>query len=168
MQRTIVQCWRACLVMLAVLTHTQSGAAHAQSTDFRLSVGSVSFPTPTLANYASWPPSATGPVTDSVPVQFTVDRVRHSTVRITAVWIRCNGTTGVKSCADIEWRSNTNSSWRPLSLIDEEVEERRVIPLQSNDPWSGILWLRVRLNLNDPAPSVSTSNIALTMSVFRP
>ncbi len=168
MHRSLVPCLRAGLIMLAVLTLTQSDVAGAQSTVFSLSVGSVSFPTPTLANYSSWPPSATGPVTDSVPVQFTIDRVNQSTVRITTVLIRCSGTTGVKTCADIEWRSNSNSAWRPLSLVDEEVEERTIVPLQSNDPWSGVLWLRVRLNINDPAPSVSTSNIALTMSVYRP
>lgn len=153
---------------LALLCVSNADAAIAQSTDFRLSVGSVSFPTPSLSNYNSWPTSATGPVTDSVPVQFTVDRVRQSTSRVTTVFIRCNGTTGIKTCGDIEWRSNNNSGWQPLSLVDAEVEARTVVPFQSNDPWSGTVWLRVRLDWSDPAPSVSTSNISLTMTVFRP
>lgn len=167
MPRLVVRYGYACLLTL-LLSLAPVSIARSQSTEFSLSVGSVSFPTPTLANYSSWPSSATGPVTDSVPVQFVVDRVNQSTVRITTVLIRCAGTTGVKTCADIEWRSNTNQLWRPLSLIDAEVEARTVIPLQSNDPWSGVVWLRVRLNMSDPAPSISTSNVALTMSVYRP
>ena len=143
-------------------------SARAQSTDFQLSAGSLAFPTPTVANYTTWPPSATGPVTDSVPVSFTVDRVQQTTTRITTVLLRCTGATGIKGCADIEWRSNSNASWQALTLVDSEVETRTVIPLVLNDPWTGTLWFRVRLDWNDPAPSVSTSSIALTLSVYRP
>jgi hypothetical protein len=143
-------------------------ATRAQSTDFRLSASALTFPTPTMANFTSWPPSATGPVTDSVPVTFVVDRVRQSSIRVTTVLLRCAGASGVKTCSDIEWRSDAGGGWRPLTLIDEEVESRTVIPILFNDPWSGTIWFRVRVDWSDPAPSVSTSNIALTLSVYRP
>lgn len=157
-----------CTVLGVMLGASPVLSAAAQSTDFLLSAGSISFPTPTTANYTTWPPSAAGPVTDSVSVAFTVDRVRQTSTRVTTVLLRCTAATGVKSCADIEWRSNSNASWQPLTLIDAEVESRTVIPLVLNDPWAGTLWFRVRLDWNDPAPSVSTSSIAMTLSVYRP
>ncbi len=159
---------RALMAQCALLCALPLMSARAQSTDFQLSAGSFAFPTPTAANYTTWPPSATGPVTDSVPVVFAVDRVQQSTERITTVLLRCTGTTGVKVCGDIEWRSNSNASWKALTLVDAVVETRTLIPLALNDSWSGTLWFRVRLNWNDPAPSVSTSSIALTLSVYRP
>ncbi len=153
-------------VSLAVLSASRSVAA--QSTDFVLSTAPLVFPTPTVSHFTSWPASASGPVTDSIALPFSVDRVQQSTIRITTVLIRCVGVTGVKSCSDIEWRGGPSGPWRPLSLIDETVEERTMIPTQLNDQWSGVLWLRVRIAWDDPAPSLSTSNIALSLSVYRP
>ncbi len=164
----VLRIGRALTALCALLSVTPPASAAAQGTDFLLSAGSFAFPTPTVSNYTSWPSSATGPVTDSVAVAFTVDRAGQSSTRITTVLLRCSGVTGVKICGDIEWRSNSNGTWRALTLIDSEVESRTVIPLTLNDPWSGTLWFRVRLDWNDPAPSVSTSSIALTLSVYRP
>jgi len=140
----------------------------AQSTDFMLSTAPITFPTPTLANFSSWPASATGPVTDSVALPFSVVRAGNTTVRETSVLIRCTSVAGGKACSDIEWRNGPTGPWRALSQSDAVVEVRTVIPGQLNDPWSGTLWLRVRIGWNDPAPSVMTSGIALTLSVFRP
>lgn len=140
----------------------------AQSTDFLLSTAPIAFPTPTLANYSSWPASAVGPVTDSVAVPFAVDRVGQTHIRVTTVLIRCTSVSGGKSCSDIEWRNGPTGPWRALTVNDETVESRIVFPFFINDPWSGTLWLRVRLDWNDPAPSVMTSGIALTLSVYRP
>jgi hypothetical protein len=142
--------------------------AQAQSTDFVLSTAPLVFPTPTLSNFTSWPPSATGPVTDSIAVPFTVDRVQQTFLRFTTVAVRCTGVSGAKACGDIQWRSGPTGAWNTLTLVDAEVESRWVWPLLFNDPWSGTLWLRVRLNWADPAPAVMTSNIALTLSVYRP
>jgi hypothetical protein len=143
-------------------------ALMAQSTDFLLSTAPIAFPTPTLANYSSWPASAVGPVTDSVAVPYAVDRTGQSHVRVTTVLIRCTSVSGGKACSDIEWRNGPTGAWRALTVSDEVVEERTVIPGQLNDPWFGTLWLRVRLDWNDPAPAVMTSGIALTLSVYRP
>jgi hypothetical protein len=143
-------------------------AAHAQSTDFLLSTAPVTFPTPRLEQFSSWPPSATGPVTDSVAVPFSVSRRQNLSLRIASVLVRCTGTTGGKPCADIEWRSGPVGAWRPLTLTDEVVESRTMIPLLVNETWSGVLWLRVRISWDDPAPSVMTSGVALTLSVYRP
>ena len=130
-------------------------------------MGAVTFPTPTAASYTSWPPSATGPVTDSVAVPFTVDRTANSTIRVTTVLIRCQSTTGPKTCADYEWRNGATGAWQSLSLTDTEVESRLVIPVFFNDPWSGTVWLRARVSLADPAPAVATSLIAFTLEVRR-
>jgi len=143
-------------------------AMAAQSTDLVLSTAPITFPTPTLANFSSWPASAAGPVTDSVALPFSVERAGNPTVRETSVLIRCTSVAGGKACSDIEWRNGPSGPWRALSLSDALVEARTVIPSVSNDPWSGTVWLRVRIDWNDPAPSVMTSGIALTLSVFRP
>lgn len=158
---------RAMAGVVAALLSVPAGLL-AQSTDFLLSTAPITFPTPTLANYASWPASAVGPVTDSVAVPFAVDRVGNAFTRITTVLIRCLSVAGGKVCSDIEWRNGPAGPWRALTVNDETVESRTVIPLLLNDPWSGTLWLRVRIDWNDPAPSVMTSGIALSLSVYRP
>lgn len=142
--------------------------ADAQSIDFVLSTAPITFPSPRLANFMAWPPSASGPVTDSVALPYSVVRTQQNTTRVTTVLIRCTGTTGGKPCADIEWRNGPVGPWRSLTLVDEVVEARNVIPGALNDPWSGVLWLRTRVSWDDPAPSLMTSGIALTLSVFRP
>lgn len=147
-----------------------SGTARlqAQSTTFELATGAVTFPTPTAAHFASWPASASGPVTDSVAVPFVVVRNANATIRETTVLIRCAGVAGGKDCADIEWRNGPAGPWRALRTVDETVESRTVVPSRLNDPWGGTLWLRTRVALGDPAPALITSNIVLTLSVFRP
>jgi len=159
---------RRLAVLLCALTMCVAGHASAQSTDFVLSTAPIIFPTPTLSNFTTWPPSASGPVTDSVAVPFTVDRVQQSFIRLTTVSVRCAGVSGAKACGDIQWRSGSTGAWNTLTLVDADVESRWVFPLLFNDPWSGTLWLRVRLDWADPAPAVMTSNIALTLSVSRP
>ena len=140
----------------------------AQSTEFELATGAVTFPTPTAAHFASWPASASGPVTDSVAVPYIVYRNANATIRLTTVLIRCAGVAGGKACGDIEWRNGPSGPWRTLSTTDDEVESRTVFPFLINDPWGGTLWLRFRVSLSDPAPALITSNIALTLSVYRP
>lgn len=158
--------WRAvgCLLFGSGLC---TGVAHAQPTDFVMSSAPITLPSPTLANFASWPASAPGPVTDSVAVPFTVTRRGGGNSRITGVHIRCTNVVGGKSCADIEWRYGSSGPWQSLTLSDVTVDSRFVIPGLFNDPWSGTVWLRVRLDWNDPAPSIMTSGIALSLSVYR-
>ncbi len=167
-QRSIIA--RAAAVTIAVLSCASAFAttARAQSIDFVLSTAPITFPSPRLANFMAWPPSASGPVTDSVALPYSVVRTQQNTTRVTTVLIRCTGTTGGKPCADIEWRNGPVGPWRSLTLVDEVVEARNVIPGALNDPWSGVLWLRTRVSWDDPAPSLMTSGIALTLSVFRP
>lgn len=158
--------WRVigCLLLMSGL---RSVVAQAQTTDFVMSSAPITFPSPTLANFSSWPASAPGPVTDSVAVPFTVTRTGAGTIRITDVLIRCTNVVGGKSCADIEWRYGPSGPWQSLTLANATVDSRFVIPFWFNEPWSGTVWLRVRLDWNDPAPSIMTSGIALTLSVYR-
>jgi len=159
---------RARVVGAVVACAVASNALAAQSINFVLSTAPIVFPTPTLANFSSWPPSAVGPVTDSVALPFTVDRTGNVQRRETTVLVRCTAVSGGKACADIEWRNGASGPWTALTVTDAVVESRTVIPNELNDPWSGTLWLRVRIDWDDPAPSVMTSGIALTLSVYRP
>jgi hypothetical protein len=158
--------WRV-LVGLLLLCGAWPVVAQAQTTDFVMSSAPITFPSPTLANFSTWPASATGPVTDSVAVPFTVTRSGAGTIRITDVLIRCTSVVGGKSCADIQWRYGASGPWQSLTMTNVSVDSRWVIPGWINEPWSGTVWLRVRLDWNDPAPSVMTSGIALTLSVYR-
>ncbi len=168
MQTRLRSVFRTVTLLVCATAVGAAGTASAQSTDFVLSTAPLVFPTPTLGNFTTWSPSAPGPVTDSIAVPFTVDRVQQSFIRLTTVKVRCAGVSGAKACGDIEWRSGPTGAWNTLTLVDADVESRYVIPLLFNDPWSGTLWLRVRLDWADPAPAVMTSNIALTLSVYRP
>jgi len=157
------------LVASTIMVSTVAASAlTAQSVDFVLSTAPITFPTPSAAHFVSWPASATGPVTDSVALPYSVDRTGNVHTRETTVLVRCTAVSGGKSCADIEWRNGASGPWTALTLTDVVVEGRTVIPNQLNDPWSGTLWLRVRLSWDDPAPLLMTSGIALTLSVFRP
>lgn len=157
-----------CTVTLLIGSVAPWRSASGQSTGFALSTGAVTIPTPGMSNYTAWPASATGPVTDSVAVPFTVSVLNQNSTRITTVLIRCVAVTGPKQCTDVEWRNGPVGPWRALTLLDNSVESRTVIPNGLNDPWSGTIWLRVRIAWADPAPSLVASNIALTLSVYRP
>lgn len=159
---------RRMAVLLCAMGACAASSASAQSTDFRLSTAPLLFPTPTLGNFTVRPSSAPGPVTDSIAVPFTVDRIAQNSTRTTTVRVRCTGVSGAKACGDIQWRGGPTGAWSTLTLVDANVESRTVVPFVLNDPWSGTLWLRVRLDLADPAPAVMTGTIALTLSVSRP
>jgi len=158
---------RAIVAVLLVACSLVGGRLSAQTTEFTLSTGAVTFPTPTAANYGSWPPSAAGPVTDSVAVPFEVSR-SSSAWRIVSVLIRCTAVTGGKACGDIEWRNGPTGAWQSLTLADAVVETRWLWFFGSPFGWTNTLWLRVRLQSNDPIPSVMGSQIALSLEVYRP
>lgn len=162
---------RRLVLLYACLAAGSSLAAgrmlQAQSTEFALSTGAVVFPTPTPGNYSSWPASAAGPVTDSVAVPYTVSRLANNSWRETTVLIRCQSATAPKTCGDYEWRNGPTGPWQPLTASDAVVASRWVIPFWFNDPWGDTLWLRVRLDVSDPAPTIVTSNIVLTLTVTR-
>jgi hypothetical protein len=165
-----VRRWRSVATRLLAglaLVVCSRATVQAQTTEFTLSTGAVTFPTPTAANYSTWPPSASGPVTDSVAVPFEVSRTSTGW-RIATVLIRCTAVAGGKACGDIEWRNGATGAWQTLTFTDAEVETRWLWIFGSNFGWSNTLWLRVRLRPGDPIPSVMSSQIALSLDVYRP
>ena len=159
--RTAVMFWCGALAL-------ESSRVQAQATQLVLSSGALLFPSPKLSNYQNIPVGATTPVSDSVSVAFTVDRIADAYWRFTTVKLRCVLVTGAKPCTDVQWRYQGTATWQDVTTIDTTVDSKWVIPNFINDPWSGTIWLRMKLSWTSDAPATYAATMAVTVDVNRP
>jgi hypothetical protein len=140
----------------------------AQGTQVVLSSGALVFPAPRLSNYEIIPIGASTPVSDSVSVDFTVVRIADLYWRNATVKLRCVLVTGSKPCTDVQWRSQGSATWQDISTLNTTIDSRWIIPLFFNDPWSGRVWLRMKLSWTTDVPASYGATIAVTLDVYRP
>ncbi len=140
----------------------------AQGTQVVLSSGALLFPSPRLSNYQDIPTGASTPVSDSVSVDFTVARIADFYWRNATVKLRCVLVTGSKPCTDVQWRSQGSATWQDISTLNTTINTRWIIPLFFNDPWSGRVWLRMKLSWTTDLPATYGATIAVTLDVYRP
>jgi len=157
------------LALLAALFITSPPAPlAAQSTQLVLSSGALLFPSPRLANYQNIPAGAATPVSDSILLDFTVDRIADAYWRNSTVKLRCVLVTGGKPCTDVQWRYQGSAAWQDITTLNTTVDARWTIPGFFNDPWSGRIWLRMKLSWTSDVPATYGATIAVTVDVYRP
>ncbi len=140
----------------------------AQGTQIVLSSSALLFPTPRLSNYQNIPAGAATPVSDSVSLDFTVARLADFFWRNASVKLRCVLVTGGKPCTDVQWRAQGSTTWQDITTLNTTVDARWIIPGFFNDPWSGRVWLRMKLSWTSDVPATYGATIAVTLDVFRP
>jgi hypothetical protein len=131
----------------------------AQKTSLTLTGGTITFPTPTAADYIN------GYVNSTSGVLFTINSTNGAT-RTTTVSIRTTSANlgGSKSIADLQWRRSDLATWNSISLTDAQVEQRVVVNKGLNDPWSNTIFFRMNLNWATDAPATYSGSYTITLS----
>ena len=144
-------------VMLALALVASPLAA--QKTGLTLTGGTITFPTPTAADYIA------GFVNSTTGVTFTID-AQTGASRTTTVSIRSTSADlgSGKVIGDLQWRRSDLATWNSIGLTDAQVEQRVVIRNVVNDPWNNTIFFRMVLNWTTDAPATYTANYQVTLS----
>lgn len=164
----VSQLRRTCGVIAMLALILLPAHAHAQSTQLVLSSGALLFPSPRLSNYQNIPPGASTPVSDSLSVTFSVNRLADAYWRNSTVKLRCVVVTGGKPCTDVQWRYQGTTTWQDITSINTTLDSRWTIPGFFNDPWGGTIWLRMKLSWTNDVPGTYAATVAVTVDVYRP
>src|SRR5438034_3837540 len=131
----------------------------AQKTSLTVTGGTITFPTPTAADYIA------GFVNSTTGVTFTIDATT-GTSRTTTVSIRSTSANlgGGKVIGDLQWRRSDLATWNSITLTDAQVEQRIVVNKALNDPWSNTIFFRLVLNWTSDGPATYSANYQVTLS----
>jgi hypothetical protein len=131
----------------------------AQKTTLAVTGGTITFPTPTAADYIN------GYVNSTTGALFTINSVNGAN-RTTTVSIRTTSANlgGGKVIADLQWRRSDLATWSNISLTDAQVEQRPVVNKGLNDPWSNTIFFRMILNWATDAPATYSGSYTITLS----
>ena len=145
-------------ILLALLLAFASPLA-AQKTNLTVTGGTITFPTPTAADYIA------GFVNSAGGATFTIDATT-GTSRTTTVSIRSTSANlgGGKVIGDLQWRRSDLATWNSITLTDAQVEQRIVVRNVSNDPWSNTIFFRMILDWTTDAPGTYSANYQITLA----
>ena len=131
----------------------------AQKTTLTLTGGTITFPTPTAADYIN------GYVNSTTGVLYTINSV-NGVNRTTTISIRTTSANlgGTKAIADLMWRRSDLATWNSISLTDAQVEQKPVVNKGLNDPWSNTIFFRMNLNWATDAPATYSGSYTITLS----
>ena len=146
-------------VALAIGLALVASPLAAQKTSLTVTGGTITFPSPTAADYIAGFINSTGGVTFTVNSQNGVQRTTTITVRSTSADLG-NG----KMIGDLQWRRSDLATWNSITLTDAQVEQRIVINKVLNDPWSNTIFFRLVLNWTSDGPATYSANYQLTLS----
>ena len=146
-------------VALAIALALVASPLAAQKTSLTVTGGTITFPSPTAADYIAGFINSTGGVTFTVNSQNGVQRTTTITVRSTSADLG-NG----KMIGDLQWRRSDLATWNSITLTDAQVEQRIVINKVLNDPWSNTIFFRLVLNWTSDGPATYSANYQLTLS----
>jgi hypothetical protein len=155
-----------CALMPLLLLLTLRPSATGAQTSVQLAFGgSVSFGTPTAADFTAAVLEAETPL--SYQVTTTAEPVGSFT---TTVSIRSSSPTlgGGKSLADLEWRRGDDATWHALTTVDVTVESRVNNGAVQGHTWDNTIFFRVALHWASDAPASYTGNLVVTVSTIQP
>jgi len=131
----------------------------AQKTQLTVTGGTITFPSPTAADYiAGFIDSSTG-ATFTINSQNGVQRTTMISIRATSASLG-NG----KLIGDLQWRRSDLATWNDVTLTDAQVEQRIVVNKVLNDPWSNTIFFRMALSWTSDAPATYSANYVITLS----
>lgn len=160
--RRAFRCFRAVLTALVALVIAVP-AASAQGnprTRLTLATPTITFPSPTAADYVA------GFVNSTNGVTFTVDATSGNQSHTTTVLIRAVSASlgGGKALGDLQWRRSDLSTWTSIAATNAQVEQRVQVRNGANDPWSNTIFFRMLLDWTTDAPGTYTANYQVTLS----
>jgi hypothetical protein len=131
----------------------------AQKTSLTVTGGTVTFPTPTAADYIN------GYVDAATGVAVSINSTNGAT-RTTTISIRSSSASlgNGKLIGDLQWRRSDLATWNDIALVDAQVEQRVVVNKGLNDPWSNTIFLRMKLDWASDAPGTYSANYVITLS----
>lgn len=133
--------------------------ALAQKTTLSITGGTVTFPSPTAADYIAGYVTAIAGVTFNINSQNGVPRTTTISIRSTS-----GSMGGGKVIGDLEWRRADLATWSAMTLTNAQVEQRVVINKGLNDPWSNTIFFRLKLNWTSDPPGTYSANYQITLA----
>lgn len=155
LRRTLCGASTSAAIALALV----AGPLAAQKTNLTLTGGSITFPTPTAADYIAGFVNSTSGVTFTIDAQNGASRTTTLSIRSTSANLG-NG----KVIGDLQWRRSDLATWNSITLTDVDVEQRVVVRNGLNDPWSNTIFFRMVLNWTSDPPATYTANYQITLS----
>ncbi|HEX2693338.1 MAG TPA: hypothetical protein VHL12_04690 [Gemmatimonadaceae bacterium] len=131
----------------------------AQKTNLTVTGGSITFPTPTVADYINGYVDAAAGVTFTIAAQTGSSRTTTVSVRSTSANLG-----GGKLIGDLQWRRADLATWNSISLTDAQIEQRTLVRNSLNDPWSNTIFFRMVLSWATDAPGTYNGNYVITLS----
>lgn len=146
-------------ILFAVAVFISPLAAQNPKTILSSAGATITFPTPTAADYIA------GFVDAPTGITFTVT-AQTGTSRTTTIAIRSSSANlgGGKVIGDLEWRRSDLVAWNSITLTDAQVEQRVLVRNGSNDPWSNTIFFRMLLSWTTDAPATYFANYVITLS----
>jgi hypothetical protein len=143
-------------VLLALVLSASPLAA--QKATLTLTNATITFPTPTAADYINGYVDATGVTFNLVA---TAGGSRTTTVLIRATSASLGGG---KVLGDLKWRRSDLATWNAITSTDVQVEQRVMAKNGANDPWGNTILFRMLLSWATDAPGTYTANYVITLS----
>lgn len=131
----------------------------AQKTSLTVTGGTITFPSPTAADYIAGFVNSTTGVTFNINSTNGVQRTTTIAIRSTSASLG-NG----KVLGDLQWRRSDLATWSSITQTDAQVEQRIVVNKGLNDPWSNTVYFRMLLNWTSDAPATYAANYQITLS----
>jgi hypothetical protein len=131
----------------------------AQKTILTVTGGTITFPTPTAADYVNGFVDAASGATFNLNSQNGVSRTTTISIRSGSANLG-NG----KVIGDLQWRRSDLATWNSIGLVDSQVEQRVMVNKGLNDPWSNTIFFRMVLDWTKDSPGTYTANYVVTLS----
>lgn len=151
---------------LLTLLGREAAAQGQIRTSLTLSTTTITFPTPTEADYDN------GFVNASTSIVATFNDTKESgplagDQRTSTISIS-GSTTGSKPIGDFQWQRNGTGTWTSLTATDATVESRQIIVNTLNDPWAATVLFRSLLNWTTDAPGSYSATIVFKLTITTP
>ena len=159
------------LLLLTVSAVREAVAQGSIKNRMTLSTTTLTFPTPTEADYdAGLPGVGFVNASNSITVTFDASKAggagsgtqRTSTISVSG------STTGTKPIGDFQWQRSGTSTWTSLTATDATVESRQFVFNGLNDPWTSTVLFRALLNWTSDPPGTYTATIVFKLTVTTP
>ena len=146
--------------IVALVLVTTPLSAQNPKTQLTLGGGAITFPAPTATDYIN------GYVYTASGVTYTIDATNGAVSHTTTVLIRATSANlgNGKALADLEWRRSDLAAWNTISATDTQVEQKIVVLNVLNDPWTNVIFFRMKLSWATDAPAAYSANYQITLS----
>ena len=147
-------------VLVALVLYASQLVAQNPRTSLTLAGGTITFPSPTAADFVN------GFVNSATGVTFTLDASAGNQSHTTTILLRSTSPNlgNGKILGDLQWRRSDLTTWNSITVTDAQVEQRVQVRNGLNDPWSNTIYFRMILNWTTDPPATYSANYQITLA----